>query len=661
MNAASDRLYALLPALYRERDATAGYPLRALLAVLGEQATVLEDDLEQLYDDLFIETCADWVVPYIGALVGVSDAEASRAEVANTLAYRRRKGTAAVLEQLARDITGWPTSVVEYFQRLATTQYLNHLRPEHRSVADIRRPRLLGTPFDALPRGIEVRRIGSERGRYNIPNIGLHSWRIAAHPVTRAPAFALDERRFRFDVCGRDLALYNRPEPERAISHHAEPWNVPLPLNRALLAEAPERYFGRALALEVDGVAVEPGPGEIWPDLIAVCNLLDHDGGWANLPATRIALDPELGRIAFPPGATPSDVRVSYHYGFSARIGGGEYPRLEGFGSGPVLRVPNEHTTVQAALDALVTLLEGSDAAGGSVEISDNGVYAETLRFFVPAGKWLALRAAEGRRPFIALGADAELGGGEGAELRLDGLLIAGGALVAAAQIGTTPNGLRRLDLRHCTLAPIATAFDAEGASPVRLRVELGCAVSLTRCVSGPLRLAETAELTLEDSLIDAGASDALALAATDVRPAGATTVRASTLVGRVHVLALSAENTLFHATGVEAPLRVERVQTGCVRFCWVPPGSLTPRRFRCLPDAERPRVRPNFASLGWGTAGYARLAATGTAALRGGADDGDEIGVFHHLFETRAAARLRRNLPEYLRLALEAGVFFER
>ena len=31
-----------------------------------------------------------------------------RAYVANTLAYRRRKGTAAVLEQLARDVTGWP-------------------------------------------------------------------------------------------------------------------------------------------------------------------------------------------------------------------------------------------------------------------------------------------------------------------------------------------------------------------------------------------------------------------------------------------------------------------------------------------------------------------------------------------------------------------------
>ena len=657
---ANDRLYALLPALYRERDAAEGYPLRALLAVIAEQATVLEDDLDQLYDDLFIETCADWVVPYLGALVGVSDPEAGRAEVANTLAYRRRKGTAAVLEQLARDITGWPSSVVEYFQRLATTQYLNHPRPAHRSMAEVRRPRLLGTPFDTLPRTVEVRRIASERGRFNIPNIGLHCWRIAAHPVTLAPAFALDAWRFRFDVCGRDLRLFNRPEPEREISHHAEPWNVPLPLSRALLAEHPERYFGRVLAIEVDGVPVEPGPGQHWRDVIASCNLMDFEGGWANLPTARLAVDPELGRLAFPASATPSEVRVSYHHGFSARIGGGEYPRLEGFAAGPVIRVPNDHTTVQAALDAIMSLLDASDTPAGSVEIGDSEIYAEALQLAVPAGKSVELRAAEGRRPLLALTADAVLGGGDGAEIRLNGLLIAGAALRAPTLIDGNPNGLRALTLRHCTLTPGATDFDADPTPIPRMHVDTPCAVHLDRCISGALRLGERVELTLDDSIVDAGASDALALAATDSRPTGLATVRASTVIGRVHVLELDADNTLFHAAGAAPAVRVDRLQRGCVRFCWVPPESITPHRFRCLPDADHPRERPNFISLVWGDPGYARLANLGTAALRAGAETGGEIGAFHHLFETRAAMRLRRNLPEYLRLSLEAGVFFE-
>ena len=46
------------------RDKRLRGPLDALVAVIAEQVAVLEADLDQLYDDQFIETCADWVVPY---------------------------------------------------------------------------------------------------------------------------------------------------------------------------------------------------------------------------------------------------------------------------------------------------------------------------------------------------------------------------------------------------------------------------------------------------------------------------------------------------------------------------------------------------------------------------------------------------------------------
>jgi hypothetical protein len=113
MSEARERLHHLLPAVYRIRDAEHGEPLRALLAVLERELQRIEDDIGGLYDNWFIETCQEWVVPYIGDLLGVrglvpvrSGVFSQRAYVANTLAYRRRKGTAAVLEQLARDITG---------------------------------------------------------------------------------------------------------------------------------------------------------------------------------------------------------------------------------------------------------------------------------------------------------------------------------------------------------------------------------------------------------------------------------------------------------------------------------------------------------------------------------------------------------------------------
>ena len=72
MSANPDRLYELMPVVYRMRDADQGYPLRDLLRVLSTQANVLERDIARLYDNWFIETCDDWVVPYIGDLLGYS-------------------------------------------------------------------------------------------------------------------------------------------------------------------------------------------------------------------------------------------------------------------------------------------------------------------------------------------------------------------------------------------------------------------------------------------------------------------------------------------------------------------------------------------------------------------------------------------------------------
>src|SRR5215813_9830606 len=107
-----DRLYKLLPAIYRMRDADRQYPLQALLRVIAEQVNVVEDDIAQLYENWFIETADDWVVPYIGDLVGYQPVAAAgpsagqpgdalarvlvpRREVANQIALRRRKGTLA--------------------------------------------------------------------------------------------------------------------------------------------------------------------------------------------------------------------------------------------------------------------------------------------------------------------------------------------------------------------------------------------------------------------------------------------------------------------------------------------------------------------------------------------------------------------------------------
>lgn len=370
----ADELYRLLPQIYRIRDAGQGGALAALVAVLAREALVVEADVARLYDNWFIETCDEWVVPYIADLLGVRglnrispQGTSARARVANTLAYRRRKGTATMLEQLARDTTGWPAHAVEFFQRLATTQYLNHLRADNLRTPDLRDTNaleLLGGAFETAAHTADVRRIQPGRGRYNIPNVGLFLWRLTAYPVTQANpgvVAATPDGRYTFSPLAIDAPLFNVPQTEREITHLATERNVPAQLRRRPLYDELEArrqaivdgvdyvqgYFNENPPLRVFVRMKEADAlSELAPEMILICDLSDpptpipegwrrppnakvytrKDGATRNLPI-GVAVDPVLGRLAFAAGVKPFEVRVSYAYGYSGDVGGGPYDR----------------------------------------------------------------------------------------------------------------------------------------------------------------------------------------------------------------------------------------------------------------------------------------------------------------------------------------------
>jgi hypothetical protein len=262
MSVDADTIYALLPTVYRLRDQDSGGKLKALIAVVAEQAAILDANLDQLYDDQFIATCAPWVVPYIGDLIGYrslkgtsAEVFAPRADVANTIGYRRRKGTLGVVEKLAYDVTGWPAIAVEFFTVLATAQYMKHVRPGNARV-DVRSWRTaldIGSAFDRAPRSVEVRRIASRRGRYNIPNIGVFVWRLmpfGGAALRQAPpknlgatptvstAKRIANGAYTFDPFGDDVPLINPPpvaDSDRFVLLARR--NVPEPLQRRVLFE----------------------------------------------------------------------------------------------------------------------------------------------------------------------------------------------------------------------------------------------------------------------------------------------------------------------------------------------------------------------------------------------------------------------------------------
>lgn len=662
-------LYELLPAIDRIRDAEQGYPLRALFSVIAQQALALDENLAQLYDDLFIETAAEWAVPYIGDLIGVrglydqaTKAGSARAEVANTIGYRRRKGTAAMLEQLARDVTGWNARAVEFFQWLITSQYLNHIRPTNHVAPDLRQWDKLeytNTPFDTIARSGEVRRISSGRGKYNIPNIGLFLYRINAYALTNSPAAKLNnnagDQRYFFDPLKRDIPLFNDPVSEDEITSLAQPINVPAPISRRVLHEditttqalllagqsAESSYYAttrdRSITIETNA----PVPVE----QIVVCDLSDAGANWAHQPkAGTVAIDPQLGRLAF--GTAPAQPpRVSFHYGFSADMGGGEYPRGATFDPDLSTQKLAAGANIQNAINALTT--------NGALEITDSGRYAQTLSINANAQQRIELRSADEARPFIALGGDMTIQGGVESEVTLNGLLISGGALNISGRI-------RSVTLRHCTLAP--------GASPSININTTDVKVTLDHCIVGVIRAVKGCEVVIQDSIVDALGESNVAFAAADAKSAGGSlTATNTTIIGKVHAetMPLISNSILLAALATgdtwPFPIHSERTQEGCVRYSFVPLVSRTPRKFECQPEDEDDAVRvtPQFTSLRFGDPGYMQLSLRTPLAIRAGADDEAEMGAFHDLFQPQRETNLRVRLDEYLRFSLEAGIFY--
>jgi hypothetical protein len=689
----AQQIYQFLPAVYRVRDTDEQGPLQALVAIIAEQFQVLEDSLEQAYDDQFIETCAEWVIPYIGALVGSGglnvfpNAQISlRGQVANTLPNRRRKGTIFALEEIARDLTGWDANAVEFFQLLATTQYAKHPRPGNLSFPAVRGAdsRLIGTPFDTEARTADVHNIQSLRGRYNIPNIGIFLWRIPSRRVEVAPAYSLDARRFLFDPFGRDIVLQTHPVT-RDGTKRILPINVAMPILRRVLfddleahpnaaTDASAQYYGPDASVFLL-YSLPASPPIALP--VASCNLSDvTDGsgnvvGWAHQPAGVLAIDPQLGRISFPPDhPPPTTVHGIYCYGFSAEIGGGPYERDLDDSQDVLVRVPHDTPSIQAALDQAIAQLVG-DKTKAVIEIQDSEYYFEAPSVLVPANAQVTLRAASEVRPTLVLAGDFTIAGLDGSTFEVDGLWVGGGSLVLPATAAGNPNRLDRLSLSHCTLLPRPTprigAVPAQPVAPPRLWIEAAAvSVDIAQCVMGSIRAIDGCDVSITGSIVDAMDPTDVAYAGLDsIGPAGQLTVNNSTVIGKVHASMIAlASNTIFFARLAPAdpwpsPVLADQLQQGCVRFSFVPPGSQVPRCFQCRPGPDDPpALAPQFTSIRCGDPGYCQLAAASGVEILQGADDQSEMGVFHDLFQPQREANLRNNLPEYLRFGLQAGLF---
>ena len=730
MNGNADRLYNLLPAVYRLSDSAQGYPLRGLLRVIAEQVEVVEQDIAQLYENWFIETCQSWVVPYIGSLIGYTPVEdaaqlgggttpraltresilISRSEVANTIRYRRRKGTLVILEDLAMSVAGWPGQAVEFHRQLGVTQNVSYLHLDRGRTADLRNGKgleRLDGPFDQTAHTVDVRRVDSQHtpGRYNIPSVGLFVRRLQPYSVTQAPAYCYEEEApncYLFSALGNDAPLFTNPQPAvTATGYGLSELNFPGPITRRDLEPT---QSVRTVSPTAPAISSYYGPGksfQIWttqpsatePTLVPANQIVAADlSNWTYRPmAGQVAVDPQLGRISFPSTHTRKQgVWVDYYYGFSAPIGGGEYQRPMSQPPAAQLYLVGENETFQRIDDAL-TQWDKDAPANAVIEITDSGVYVEQINIALKKGQTLELRAANQKRPVVRLldwqnasPDNLTVSGEADTWFILDGIVVTGRGL----QVEGDMAGVL---IRHSTLVPgWGLQCNCEPKRPTEPSLELinsPACLRIEHSILGGIQVTrdeateDPLEIQISDSIVDCSSPSAVALGAPQSLCAYATsTLRRCTIFGQIQTQEIRlAENTIFMGT-----ILVCRRQQGCMRFCYVTPGSRTPRRYECQPDLviqavadlvtqkkisqregtivsarEQLRVVPEFNSTRYGTPAYCQLASICATEISTGASDESEMGVFHDLYQPQRAANLTTRLAEYTPAGMDVGIIF--
>jgi hypothetical protein len=705
----------LLPAIYRSRDALLGGQLSALYEVLESQYGIVRDNLLQLYADQFIETCAPWVIPYIGGLIGYDpiytvalSSPDSRVEVANTIGYRRRKGTLLAMEQLTRDVSGRTTIVVEEFRKLITTLSLRDVRPHHNATASLRRGRDWQDecgPFSPLSHTIDVRRIGQRTpaacapspdptpleialhgpGRFNVPDIAIWMWRCHSRAVTKAPAFVLGQGGYFFSALGGPIPLFQQPPPAPLpFARLLNEGDAPQPISRWSFAREMARFYPSSLQLIADGVAVDRSQ-------IVCANLSQAEAGTlCNVPVGKIAIDPELGRIQYAADLTlPGDLRVVYAYGSPAEMAGGPYDRTASITLTTAMALwavvgSPEYPTLELAVAAWNALPGGSS---GVILLPNYECYAIDLTgvnaIQIPAQSQLILASAaisSGGAPPAYDNSCVTLRGNIGvvglaAPTLPDGdvppigqLLISGVWLAGQVTVSGDPCCVQILD---STLVPglslTAQGEPAFAGEPSITGSGTGLTVCLNRVITGPIALPSSYHARVCNSIIDAGSPFCPAFAGSDLAsPGAALHIEDSTVIGRVWAQVIRlASNTIFHAQlgrrdPWQAPVWAHRRQVGCVRFCWLPWKSLTPRRYECLPPnaSTEGALLPSFITLRFNQPGYCLLSGDIPLAIWRGADNGSQMGVYLGIQETEAVANVLIRSLEYLPVTLERGIF---
>jgi hypothetical protein len=648
----------------------------ALLGAIEEQWLILAADADQVLDDAFPDSAADWALPYLAQLLGLP-ADAGRAEIGSATALRRRRGTPAALEDFAEVVTGWPSRATEGWQTTVWCQQLSH--PVRRTASLSMRAReqlLIGTQLDPARRSVTPGGPDHPAGAAAT----VFPWQV--YRYNAAEVCPLPDGRYALHPLGLETPLYLRPQP-LVIASDAEdelppgvtltprppraPGDLPLratwqlieSLGAGQITYGPFWQLGPGHPLTgngPDGPALLALTANGTPVPWASIGLTSLPSGGGPAPAAdQVLADPSRGVIAVGTAIT-GPVRATFYRPASGRIGALASTAEPDDSAGTVIIVDpagGEHapgqlvcTDLTAAMETALHLPGPGTGPGPDVEIR-----IETSdRVAAPAQAVMTTTPSVSRWRIIAPTAFTPVIYGDltigmpGAQVELAGCYLSDN-LVAGA-------GLTALTLTSVTMNPAAGRV---------LSVETGAwllRLSASLCALAPVRADLSAfPVSIADCVVD-GAGIRLnpcgaaapppapvpAVAAADRFPPGLVAT-AATFAGPVAVDTIEAADCLFTG-GVHTVV----TSSGCLRYSHLGDHdnpTAHPPAHQCVSGPL-----PTLMSAGAESAGYYApvLAAPGQRGANpvlAGASDGGEIGAYHHAGRGRLALRLAQRLAE--------------
>jgi hypothetical protein len=571
----AEKIWRLLPAIYRTLDVSSvpggAGPLREMVNRIGSQVAVVRRNIDRVWEDQSIETCDDWVIPYIGDLLATRlipflDARARRLDVANTIFYRRRAGTLGLLERLASDVAGRDAHAVEFFRRLGRTRHQFDPqigvggapvgRPlDPTDLASLSVPMIeglvgrfsmtpaggfadlrnvygadnAGTAFDEFAHTADLRRGQQSTGWYNISHLGVFVWWLQSFPIVGATPCSAPPScpgRFTFDPSGRQMQLFALASRTAATSFGENwvtpnEWELPVPIRPVLYATVPDELYPNSLSVD-----------------------LSSGGVTTVIDRSELVVYPDLGLFHFSGAQPPTPIVSSYHFGFLSAIGAGGFdadtllPELSFTPPVDALIVAggtgNPPPTLPDAVTLATALPPTPITASRTVDIVDSLTYSGPSSTTQVQGVPLVVRADAPQRPLLRWSPAGSTwtiqGSGSGSILLLQGLWLQGADLVlkgdfdevhlrlmtldpgtSSASNATPPN--QQPNLKTVPPPFFGLAIDGLPLRPTTLYVEGTIAkLVIERSITGPIRTRNggaVEQLTASDSILQAVATHA--------------------------------------------------------------------------------------------------------------------------------------------------------